>query len=93
MSSLIVGRLHTLSAEVYKALGVQGRKYLQDMFKAYETHKQSRCSKYLAESNFRNTTYGKNSIKYAGITIWNRLPNSIKDALNIIEFKQLIMGL
>ena len=38
----------------------------------------------------RTTTFGINSIRYQGPNVWNNLPEYVKDANEVGEFKQLI---
>ena len=37
-----------------------------------------------------NTTYGQRSIKYKAASLWNDLPQSVKDVASINKFKQSV---
>ena len=37
-----------------------------------------------------NTTYGQRSVKYKAASLWNDLPQSVKDVVYINKFKQSV---
>ena len=37
-----------------------------------------------------NTTYGQRSVKYKAASLWNDLPQSVKDVVSINKFKQSV---
>ena len=90
LSTLSTGRLRSLAIEVYKALSGLGPSYSQLIFTEQVSERNSRFAKYLNQPNFKRITFGKNSLRYLGVKIWNGLPNNIKNAVTLNEFKRLI---
>ena len=91
LPTLSIGRLRSLATEVYKALGSYGPDYSQNMFLQFQSNKNFRSSRYLDLPAFNKVTFGKNSLRYLGVKIWNRIPNDIKNAVTLSEFKKLIL--
>ena len=90
LPTLSIGRLRSLATEVYKALSTYGPEYTQNMFLQFKSNKSFRSSRYLDLPAFNKVTFGKNSLRYLGVKIWNRIPNEIKNAVTLSEFKKLI---
>ncbi len=82
-------RLQKIATEVYKAINGLGPKYIQELFSEknveYETRKNM-----LKQPKFNNITYGLNSISYKGAKLWNDLPDDLRNAISLYEFKKLI---
>ncbi len=49
-----------------------------------------RSSKIIKQPEFNGITYGLNSFRYNAQKVWNSLPNNIKEAVSLDQFKKLI---
>ena len=45
----------------------------------------------LDQPKYKTVKYGQQNIKYQGAKLWNRLPNNIKEAVTLNDFKELIL--
>ncbi len=79
-----------MATEVYKIINNIAPKYLQDIFRLKDNSHGIRNSQPLEQAKFNTITYGRNSIKYKGAIIWNKLPNEIKEAISLKQFKTMI---
>ena len=82
-------RLQKIAIEVYKATNGLGPKYIQELFTENSMEYDVRMNK-LIQPKFNGITYGLNSISYKGPKIWNGLPDEIRCAISLNEFKVLI---
>ncbi len=55
-----------------------------------ETGYEFRSSKILKQPEYNGITYGLNSFRYKAPKVWNSLPNNIKEAVSLDQFKKLI---
>ena len=62
----------------------------EKLFQLNESRYSSRRPLDLIVQRVNQTRYGLRSIQYEGAKIWNHLPNSIKSAENLDDFKRLI---
>ncbi len=90
MPTLYLSRLRQIATEVYKAMNNIGPDYVKDIFNVKENPYNMRNTRPLIQPNYNTVTYGRNSIKYKGAMIWNKLPNDIKEALSLKQFKNMI---
>jgi hypothetical protein len=51
----------------------------------------SRRIKVLEQPKYNTVKYGKMSFKYQGAKVWNMLSNDFKQAIDITEFKQILV--
>lgn len=85
-----VKRMRYLCIEIYKTLHGLNPEYMKDLFQLSESRYSSRRPQDLAVPRVNQTRYGLRSIRYEGAKIWNHLPNSLKSAQNLDNFKNLI---
>ena len=76
----------------YKALHHNAPSYLCDLLHWYQPARNLRSSltTSLVPNRNRTITYSKRLIDTAAAALWNSLPNDIRNASNIILFKQMI---
>ena len=51
-----------------------------------------RSSSILKQPSYKSITYGFKSLHYQGPMLWNKLPNDLKCAQNIYNFKRLLQN-
>ena len=76
----------------FKALHLDAPQYIIKLFRWYSPARPLRSSSTTSPVPNRNRTitYGKRLIDTYTAVLWNSLPNEIKCATNIIQFKKLI---
>ena len=78
---LTLSRIKTIAAEVYKASNDLSPHYIADMFyPRAETQHNLRNTNLLTLPKVKTVKYGKNSLLFEGVKIWNHLPNDIRIA-------------
>ena len=80
-----------IAVSVYKFTNNLAPKYMADIFQKNGNTRRTRRTdgtKLIIPS--RNHDYGKNCLSYRGATIWNNLPNSLKEAKSCNSFKHKI---
>ncbi len=88
---LYVKRLKSMAIEVYKTLHNLNPKYMQSLIEVKtDTNYDFRSSTILKQPAFNGITYGLNSFRYKAPKIWNSLPNNIKNAVSLVQFKNMI---
>ena len=92
MKSLHVERLQTILLEAYNARKGTGPRFISKLFKSKSTTYDLINKDQLAVVNKRTVSHGLRSFSYLGATLWNRLPNHIKE-LDVIQFKKEIRNL
>ncbi len=90
MPTLYLSRLRQIATEVYKVMNNIGPDYVKDIFNVKDNLYNMRNTRPLIQPNYNTVTYGRNSIKYKGAMIWNKLPKDIKEALSLKQFKNMI---
>jgi accessory colonization factor AcfC len=73
-------------------------KVINDLFKPVRTdfyiHKENNYSlrnvKNLVRPNVNSITFGRNSLRYEGVVIWENLPNYVKNIETLESFKTAI---
>ena len=61
--------------------------YFQDNKSIYSYDTRNKANLHLHSVN---TTYGQRSVKYEAASLWNDLPQSVKDVVSINKFKQSV---
>jgi ribonuclease P/MRP protein subunit RPP40 len=79
-----------LATEVYKSIHNMSPSYIQELFHVNPTTYDLRASKLLLKPKCSSVTHGINSLSFQGAKLWNELPNDVKDAQNVLNFKTLI---
>ena len=84
--------LQILMAEAYKCLKNISPPFTWDYFKQKDTPYHLRNTQLLELSKCRTKTYGlnKGSTLFKGSILWNKLPNHLKEAKSLINFKNKI---
>ena len=93
LTTLNLGRLRQLAIEIYKTINDQGPAYMKKIF-------ITRTSKYnlrgvenlsLEKPRVNTATFGNHSLRFLGPQIWESLPTETRKAVNLREFKKLIL--
>ncbi len=87
---LYISRIRIIATDVNKALTELSPKYLQDMIEKSDCDYNLWASSLLTQPKYNTVSYGLNSFRYKEPIIWNSLPNYIKEAIPLSEFKYLI---
>ena len=88
--TLYVSRMKTIAIEMFKCVKNIGPSFLRNMFTVQKQPYELRGGCKFIQPMVRTTTFGINSFRYEGPKIWNNLPEYLKDANEVGEFKQLI---
>lgn len=87
---LYVQRLRYVLIELFKIIHKTGPIYLQDLCTIKYSHYNLRNDILLNQSKCNTIRYGINSFRYQGAHAWNLLPNELRTAANLMEFKKII---
>ena len=79
-----------LATEVFKALKGLSPPYIQQLFKEKNIKYDLRSSKILIQPKCNSTTHGLKSLSYQGASLWNSLPEYVKQAESVIQFQRLV---
>ena len=82
--------LRVLCIEVFKTLKNLNPSFMQDIFKIKSSSYSLRKCNDLQHYRPNQVTFGSNSLRSLGPQIWNGLPNEIKSAENLNNFKNMI---
>ena len=63
---------------------------MSDMFKVKESCYDMRKSNMLIVPKFKTMFYGKRSFRYNGCHLWNQLPDVMRNATSLYEFKKVL---
>ena len=85
-----VNRLSYLCIESFKTVNQLNPDFMQNIFETRASNRPSRRPNDLQHYRPNQTTFGSNSLRSLGPQIWNRLPDDIKSAENLVQFKRLI---
>ena len=93
VNTLTLSRIKIIAAEVYKASHGQSPPYLVDMFTLrtdshYNLRDSNTC--FLNLPPVETVKYGKKSLHFEGVKIWNHLPKDIRCSQNYGSFRQLL---
>ncbi len=81
-------RLRTIVTEVYKAINGMSPEFLQDLFVIKANVHDLRDNYKMKLYKFKTMTYGKHSIKYVAVILWNSINVDIKNTDNVNVFKR-----
>ena len=76
--------------EVYKAVNKLSPVFMHDLFKLKPDTNHLKNSQILIKPHPGTTYFGINRVSYDGASIWNSLPNDIRNVTSIKEFSQAI---
>ena len=85
-----VSRQRTLCIEIYKTMNNLNPPFMKNFFKLRSSHYSSRKPYDLKHVRPNQVTFGSNSLESVGPQIWNGLPNKMKSAENLKNFKLMI---
>ena len=63
---------------------------MKDLFVPRQNDYVLRGSQNLSVPRVHTTTYGLRSIRYEGARLWNKLPENLKTADSILDFRSMI---
>ncbi len=88
--SVLVRWRRLLLIEVFKALNGVSPPYIQELFREKDVPYNLRSSKIVIQPRCKTTTHGISSLSYQGAKLWNNLPENVKGAPSVKEFKTLV---
>ena len=80
-----------MAIEIFKIL--QSPAYLNDLVSFKHIFYSFRRQQTVEIPQERTTNFGLHSLRYAGATLWNELPDAIRAQMNLNQFKRLINNL
>ena len=82
--------LQKLMLEVYKYLTSGNPSFLWDFFKCKPVNNNLRVTDLVQLPDTRTLRYGTDSLAFRGSILWNKLPDTIKSADSVSQFKNNI---
>ena len=84
--------MKSIAIETYKCLNGIAPEYIRDLVKYKNAKYNFRYENMLQLPTVRTSRYGKkkNSFRFEAARVWNSLPNEIRCAENMKEFKRLV---
>ena len=82
--------IHFLAIEMFKVLKGLSSQILNDIFSLRNIEYNIRSQTDFSSSVVHSVKYGHNSLRYFGPKIWNIIPDDIKNASNVLDFKRRI---
>ena len=89
-STMLVNRLRTICLEIYKTINGENPTYMNEIFEKSLDRISPRHPNNLKTPSVKQSTFGTRSIRVLGPEIWNKLPEDLKSATSILEFKRNI---
>ena len=80
--------LQVLMTEIYKTINNLNPAFMSTIFKEKKTSYQLRNNNLLKIPKPSSTKFGYRSISFRGAIMWNKLPESIKNAENLHTLKK-----
>ena len=90
MPSLNVQRLHFILTEIYKTFNKTNPLFMHDLIRRKNIKYELRRNYILDVPNVNTKAFGLHSFRYLGTHIWNLLPNDLKSAQNVTQFKKML---
>ena len=76
---------------VFKSLNDNSPAYMKDLFKtAPQSNISTRQANFCLNQPLRKTNMGLNTISYLGPSLWNKLPENIKQSSSLNTFKRKV---
>ena len=88
--TLYVSCMKAIAIEMFKCVKNISPIFLKNIFAYQDQPYELRGGSKFIQPLVRTTSFGINSFRYEGTKIWNNLPEQIKNANDVKEFKQLI---
>ena len=89
ITTLEMKRIQAICTEVYKSLKNLNPPYMKDLFVPRQNDYILRGSQVASVPRVHTTTYRLRSIRYERVRLWNRLPESLKTADSIHDFRSM----
>ncbi|XP_071123309.1 uncharacterized protein [Mytilus edulis] len=90
LPSLKIRRLRMMAIETFKILHKESPVYLHDIINFKNVSYTFRKQQTVEIPQVRTTHFGLHSLRYAGATLWNELPDTIRAQTNLNQFKSMI---
>jgi hypothetical protein len=90
LPSLKIRRLRMMATYIFKILHKQSPAYLNNIVSFKHIYYSFRGQQTVEIPQVRTTNFGLHSLRYAGVTLWNELPDEIRAQTNLNQFKSLI---
>jgi hypothetical protein len=90
LPSLKIRRLQMMAIKIFKILHKQSPAYLNDFIRFKHISYFFRWQQTVEIPQVRTTNFGLHTLRYAGATLWNELPDAIGAQTNLNQFKNLI---
>ena len=87
---LYINRLKKIAEFVYRCVNSEGPASVQDLYSVKNISYNLRDSSRTKQPKSSTITFGLNSLKYSGSSLWNILPVSLKESCDVKVFKRLI---
>ena len=90
MPTLHISRIRLIAVETFKILHKMSPVYLQDLLSYKNSIYSFRYDNLVDVPRVRTTKYGKSSFCYEAASVWNSLPNDLRQVEDFKEFKRLV---
>jgi hypothetical protein len=90
-NSLEETRLQALVTEVYKARNGISPVYIREMFTPKSSNYNLCRTNQITMFHRRTTNYGLKTFTHLGTSLWNKLPNQLKEANSLKNFKEQLL--
>ena len=87
---LYVSRIKTIASEIFKCLTNTSPTFIKDMFRIEDQPYDLRGGSKIIQPLVHSKTFGLKTFRYEGARIWNKLPESMKNANDAHAFKHYI---
>ena len=82
-------RLHFILTEIYKTFNKTNPLFMHDLIRRKNIKYELRRKYILDVPNVNTKAFGLHSFRYLGSHVWNLLPNDLKSARNVTQFKKM----
>ena len=89
-NALYVERIKKIALFVYKCINQIGPSTSFDLYENMNTTYNLRDKNKLVQPKVNTTTFGLRSLRYSGASLYNQLPNNLKESLDLNQFKNLL---
>jgi len=90
LPTLELSRLRTIAVEVFKAYRNLSPRFISDKFQVHSTGYNLRRSSTISRHHRRTTNFGLHTFEHYGATLWNNLPQSLRDVTELQTFRTLV---
>jgi molybdate-binding protein len=86
-------RVKKIAITVFKVINNSFKPVKCDFYNSKENSYSLRSVKILERPSINTITFGRNSLRYEGVVVWEKLPKNIKSINDLAQFKQAVMKL